>query len=85
MQPERINVDCLLVLELESPLATVLVLRVFPLGTYALLEKMVIGLECQVGCWSNVVLEAMLVSWAAPAAEDSLRRCPRTPRLSQMR
>lgn len=38
VQPQSVNVDSLLLLELESPLATVLVLGVFPLRTDALLE-----------------------------------------------
>jgi hypothetical protein len=56
VEPERIDVDSLLVLELESPLAAVLVLRVFPLWSYALLEEMVVGLESKVGGWCDVVL-----------------------------
>lgn len=59
MEPERIDVDDLLVLELEGPFASVLVLRVFPLGSYALLEEMVVGLERKVGCGGDVVLCAM--------------------------
>lgn len=45
VQPEGVNVDELLVAERERPLATVLVLRVFPLGADALLEEVVVGLE----------------------------------------
>jgi hypothetical protein len=56
VEPERIDVDCLLVLELEGPLATVLVLAIFPFGADALFEEMVVGLECQVGRWCDVVL-----------------------------
>jgi hypothetical protein len=44
MKPELINVDTLLVLELESPLATVFVLNIFPLRTDTGFEQMVIGL-----------------------------------------
>lgn len=59
VEPERIDVDDLLVLELEGPLATVLVLRIFPLGSYALLEEVVVGLEREVGCGGNVVLRSV--------------------------
>jgi hypothetical protein len=48
VQPERVDVDGLLVLELECPLAAMLVLRVFPLGSYALLEEVVVGLEREI-------------------------------------
>ena len=56
VEPERIDVDGLLVLELEGPLATVLVLRVFPLGADALLEEVVVGLERKIRCRCDVVL-----------------------------
>jgi hypothetical protein len=61
VQPERVNVDGLLVLELERPLATMLVLRIFPLGSYALLEEVVVGLEREIGGRGNVVLQRRLV------------------------
>jgi hypothetical protein len=60
VQPERVNVDGLLVLELERPLAAMLVLRIFPLGSNALLEEVVVGLERKIGGGSNVVLERRL-------------------------
>jgi hypothetical protein len=60
-EPERVNVDGLLVLELERPLATMLVLRIFPLGSYALLEEVVVGLEREIGGRGNVVLQRRLV------------------------
>jgi hypothetical protein len=56
VQPECVDVDGLLVLELERPLASVLVLCVFPLGPYALLEEMVVGLERKIRGRSDVVL-----------------------------
>jgi hypothetical protein len=56
VKPERVDVDGLLVLELECPLATVLVLCIFPLGPYALLEEMVVRLERKVRGWRDVVL-----------------------------
>lgn len=58
VEPERVDVDCLLVLELECPLATMLVLRVFPLRSNALLEEMVVGLERKIRCWRDVVLDS---------------------------
>lgn len=58
MQPQFVDGDRSLILELVRPLATVLVLGVFPLGPYALLEKMVVGLETEFGGRSDVVLEA---------------------------
>lgn len=45
MQPELVDRGSALVLELIRPLAAVLVLRVFPFGTDASLEEMVIGFE----------------------------------------
>jgi hypothetical protein len=56
VQPERIDVDGLLVLELECPFAAVLVLRIFPLRSYALLEQVVVGLERKIRSGGNVVL-----------------------------
>ena len=62
MEPERIDVDRLLVLELERPFAAVLVLRIFPLGANTLLEEVIVGLERKIGCGRDIVLYA--VSWA---------------------
>ena len=56
MEPERIDVDCLFVLELISPFAAVLVLAVFPFRSNAFLEKVVVGLERKIGCGGDVVL-----------------------------
>lgn len=39
-----------------------LVLRVLPLGSYALLEEVVVGLEAKFGGWRDVVLIAIEVS-----------------------
>lgn len=46
MEPEFVDVDQFLVLELVRPLATMLVLLVFPFWSNTLLEKMVVGLDC---------------------------------------
>jgi hypothetical protein len=85
VEPERVDVDGLLVLELERPLASVLVLCIFPLGPYALLEEMVVGLEREVGCRSDVVLDGLLVHGAMHIEAKDLRRCPRTPQLNRTR
>jgi hypothetical protein len=45
VEPKCVDVDGLLILELERPLAAVLVLGVFPLGTNAPLEEMVVRLQ----------------------------------------
>lgn len=57
VQPQIIDWNRALVLELVRPLATVLVLRVFPLRSYALFEEMVVGLEAQFGGRRDVVLD----------------------------
>lgn len=56
MQPKCVDVDGLLVLELERPFSTMLVLCIFPLRPYALLEQVVVGLEREVRGWGDVVL-----------------------------
>lgn len=61
MQPELIDVDRPLVLELERPLAAVLVLGILPLRTHTLLEEVVIRLEGKFGDWRDVVLVSGLV------------------------
>lgn len=62
VEPKLVDVDGLLVLELESPLSTVLVLRVFPFWTDTLLEEMVIRFLCKVGGRSDVVLRVLLAT-----------------------
>jgi hypothetical protein len=56
VQPELVDVDTTLVLELVGPFSSVLVLDIFPLGTDTLLEKVVVGLEGKVGGLGDVVL-----------------------------
>jgi hypothetical protein len=85
MQPERVDVDGLLVLELERPLAAVLVLRIFPLGSYALLEQVVVGLERKIGGGGNVVLWGWLAGSRYDTVQGSLHKYPRTPRPSRMK
>jgi hypothetical protein len=57
MEPEGVDIDGLLVLELKRPFATMLVLWVFPLWPHALLEQVVVGLESELGSRGDVVLE----------------------------
>jgi hypothetical protein len=57
VEPESVDVDGLLVLELERPLAAVLVLRVFPLGPNVLLEEVVVRLEGEFRGGGDVVLD----------------------------
>lgn len=66
VEPERVDVDAALVLVLVRPLATVLVLGVFPLGADAVLEEMVIGLLRKLGNGDNVVLQRGTVSERVP-------------------
>ena len=61
MKPKVIDWHALAVLGCVCPLATVLVLRVFPLGADAVLEEMVVGLGGELGRGSDVVLEVELV------------------------
>jgi hypothetical protein len=56
VQPELVNVDRPLFLELEGPFAAMLVLRVLPLWPYAFLEKMVIRFEGKFRDGGDVVL-----------------------------
>lgn len=79
VEPQSVDVDGLLVLELEGPLAAVLVLRVLPLGSHTLLEEVIVGLERQFRCGGNVVLVAMINNAALEMPGARLRRCPRTP------
>lgn len=76
MEPERVDVDSLLVLELERPLAAVLILGVLPLGAHVPLEKVVVGLQCQVRCRCNVVLSSTL---ACPSSLPSRSTYVDTP------
>lgn len=56
LQPQVVDIDAALLLVLVGPLATMLVLGIFPLGTDAGLEEMVVGLEGELGNGSDVVL-----------------------------
>jgi len=56
MQPQLVDVDRPLILELEGPLAAMLVLRVLPLWPHAFLEEMVIRLESKFRNGGDVVL-----------------------------
>lgn len=87
VHPQVIDVDAALLLELVGPLAAVLVLGVFPFGSYAGLEEVVIGLEGEVGDGCDVVLGGVSFfrRWKAGQVEGGIvdiRRYPRTPRPS---
>lgn len=56
LQPELVDVDAPLVLELVGPLAAVLVLGVLPLGPHALFEEVVVGLHGEIGNRCDIVL-----------------------------
>lgn len=60
VQPDVVDVAVALLLEAVRPLATVLVLRVLPLGADALLEQVVVRLECKVTDGRNVILVTQL-------------------------
>lgn len=65
MQPQLIDVDVALLLELVRPLAAVLVLGVFPLRPHAGLEEMIVGLEGKIRDRCDVVLCNMVSSGSA--------------------
>lgn len=81
LEPELINVDAILVLELVGPFAAVLVLNVFPLGPDAHFEKVVVGLLLELGNGSDVVLndesETRNRHWAS--CEGATRWCDGIP------
>jgi hypothetical protein len=56
VEPELVDRDAALVLELVRPFSTVLVLDVLPFGSDAFLEEMVVGFEGEFGDRSDVVL-----------------------------
>lgn len=57
VEPEVVNVNAALVLELIRPLSAVLILRVLPFRSYTLLEEVVVGLQLQFGDGCDIVLE----------------------------
>ena len=56
MEPELVDRDAALVLELVRPLSAVLVLGILPFWSDAFLEEVVIGFEGELGDGRNVVL-----------------------------
>ena len=89
VQPQIVDRYGALVLKRVRPLATVLVVGVFPLWPDALLEKVVVCLEAQFGGRCDVVLIRNLGQWwlnreAIRQINDrrDIRRFPRTPRRS---
>lgn len=72
VQPQVVDVDVALLLELVAPLAAVLVLRVLPLGPHALLEQVVVRLERKVRDGRDVVLlRCVLATFACIAVISS--------------
>lgn len=82
VQPQLVNVDVALLLELVGPLATVLILGILPLWSYASLEEMIVGLEGEIGDGRNVVLRVLSVAGQRQDRSRYIHRCPRTLRLS---
>lgn len=60
MQPELIDRSGTFVFELVGPFPTMLVLRIFPFRADAFLEKVVVGLEGELGDRRDVVLDMVL-------------------------
>jgi hypothetical protein len=60
MQPEGVDIDGLLVFELKSPLSTMLVLKVLPLGADAGFEEVVVGLLSEYRGRSDVILNRLV-------------------------
>lgn len=56
VQPKFVDVNGTLIFELVRPFAAVLILGVLPFWPYALLEKVVVGLQGQLGDWCDIVL-----------------------------
>jgi hypothetical protein len=60
MEPELVDRDAALVLELVRPLSAVLVLGILPFWSDAFLEEVVIGFEGELRDGSNVVLKSIV-------------------------
>jgi hypothetical protein len=56
VEPQLIDGDIALLLELIGPLSAMLVLLIFPLGANAFFEEVVVGLEGEFGGRSDVIL-----------------------------
>lgn len=61
LQPQSVDINVALVFVLVRPLATVLVLGIFPFGADTGLEQVVIGLQGQLGDGSDIVLQVLSV------------------------
>lgn len=91
MQPQLVDANRRLVLELESPFSTVLVLNIFPLRAHTRFEKMVVGLECELAGRADVVLQLILLAelFFHGDSDDydinNSHGCPKTPLLNQTR
>ena len=60
MEPKFIDGNVARLLELIRPLPAMLVLNIFPFRSNAFFEKVVIGLESQLGGRSNVILTPLV-------------------------
>jgi hypothetical protein len=60
VEPQLVDGDEFLLLELVGPLSTVLILLVFPFGADAFFEEVVIGFESEFGGGSDVVLRRLV-------------------------
>jgi hypothetical protein len=81
VEPQFVNGDIPLLLELIRPFPSVLVLYVLPFWSNALLEEVIVGLQGKFGCRGDIILK-ILVSRRKIEEVDSIHIHPRTPRLS---
>ncbi len=82
MEPQLVNGDIALLLELIGPFSTVLVLNILPFWSYAFLEEMVVGFEGELGRWSDIVLVYKVKAGSSSKVRGFIRRHPRIPQLS---
>ena len=81
VEPDVVDWDAALVLELIGPLATVLVLNILPLWSDALLKHVVVGLQGEIGGCGNVVLRNVS-DGRVKTTGANIRKHPRTPQQS---
>ena len=84
VEPELIDRDVALLLELIGPLSAVLVLLILPFWPNAFLEEVVVGFKSEFGGGSDVVLQGIDVSGGIKigGANIYIRRRPRIPQQS---
>jgi hypothetical protein len=59
VEPELIDWDVTLLLELVGPFSTVFILLILPLRSNAFFEEMIVGFEGELGRSSNIVLKVV--------------------------